>query len=202
VTAGFLGTGEGGLLDEGAPMRRHRLRDRLPEKFRHLTRSELEHDLFWVVVLLKTINALLEVLGGVVLIFISPETISRVVHGLVRPELAEDPGDILAHFILTYLGHISAASKLFAVLYLLVHGAVKLVIVGALWLRRLWAYPLAGVVFAGFIVYQLIRFAYTFSPAMILLSILDLILIALLPPEYRRVKLEIRRHDGHSGEGV
>ena len=99
------------------------------------------------------------------------------------------------HFPSKYLGHISPASKLFAVAYLLVHGAVKLVIVMALWLKQLWSYPLAGVVFAGFIVYQLIRFAYTYSLAMIGLSILDLILILLLPPEYRRIKLEIHRRD-------
>jgi len=176
-------------------MRRHWLRDRLPGRLRRLTRAEFEHYLFWAIVLLKTANALFEVIGGIVLIFISAATINQVVHGLAQPELAEDPRDVIAHFILKYLGHISPASKLFAVAYLLVHGAVKLVIVMALWLKQLWSYPLAGVVFAGFIVYQLIRFAYTYSLAMIGLSILDLILILLLPPEYRRIKLEIHRRD-------
>lgn len=179
-------------------MRRHWLRNRLSDKFRHLTRAEIEHYIFWAVIFLKTADALFEVIGGVILIFISAETINQIVHGLVQPELAEDPRDVIVHFVLKYLGHISPSSKLFGVLYLLIHGTVKLFIVGALWLQQLWAYPLAGIVFMGFIVYQMIRFAYTYSIAMILLSILDVILIALLPPEYRRVKSIIRHRDKDS----
>jgi uncharacterized membrane protein len=126
--------------------------------------------------------------------FISAATINQVVHGLVRPELAEDPGDIIAHYVLTLMGNVSPASKLFAVAYLLSHGIVKLFIVVTIWLRHLWAYPLAGVVFAGFIVYQMVRFAETYSLWMIALTALDLIIIALLPPEYRRVKRDMERH--------
>jgi uncharacterized membrane protein len=169
--------------------------NRLRERLSRLTRAEVEHIVFWTVVVLKTADALLEVLGGVILIFISAAAINRVVHGLVRPELVEDPGDLIVHYILKYLGHVSPASKAFAVLYLLIHGAVKLVVVGALWLKQLWAYPLAGVIFAGFIVYQMVRFACTLSIWMIALSVLDLILIALLPREYHRAKYMIHLHD-------
>jgi uncharacterized membrane protein len=172
-------------------MRLRELWERGPGRLRRLTRAEVEHIVFWVALLLKAGDAILEVLGGFILIFISAETINQVVHGLVRPELAEDPTDVLAHYILRLMGHVTPASKLFAVLYLLSHGAIKLFIVGAIWLERLWAYPLAGLVFAGFIVYQMIRFAYTFSPWMIALTVLDLIIIALLPPEYRRAKRDI-----------
>jgi uncharacterized membrane protein len=175
-------------------MSRHTLWDRGPGRRRHLTRADAEHIVFWAALLLKAANAVLEVLGGIALVFISAETINQVVHGLVRPELAEDPGDLIARYVLKLMGHVSPASKLFAVLYLLIHGAVKLVIVGAIWLKQLWAYPLAGVIFASFIVYQMVRFAYTNSVWMIALTVLDLIIIALLPPEYRRVKVDIERH--------
>lgn len=177
-------------------MWRRWLRDRLPERFRRLTRAEIEHYAFWTVLLLKAIDAVLEIAGGAALVFISTETIHQVVHGLVRPELAKDPGDILANLILKHLGYISSASKLFAVLYLLIHGVVKLFVVGAIWLKHLWAYPLAGLVFVGFIVYQMVRFAHTYSLWMIALTVLDVILIALLPPEYRRVRKEIHRSPG------
>jgi uncharacterized membrane protein len=175
-------------------MRGRELWERGPGRLRRLTRAEVEHIVFWVALLLKAGDAILEVLGGFILIFISAETINQVVHGLVRPELAEDPTDVLAHYILRLMGHTTSTSKQFAMIYLLSHGTIKLFIVGTIWLRRWWAYPLAGLVFAGFIVYQLVRFAYTFSLWMIVLTVLDLIIIALLPSEYRRLKREIERH--------
>lgn len=181
-------------------MNRHGLWRRLPGRLGRLTRGEIEHIVFWTGILLKTADAVLEVVGGIALLFISAQTINNVVHGLVQPELAEDPGDLLARYILKLMGHVSPTSKMFAVVYLLVHGAVKLVIVGTIWLRQLWGYPLAGAVFSAFAVYQMVRFAYTYSIMMILLTVLDVIIIALLWPEYHRLKLEIRlsgRHGRH-----
>jgi uncharacterized membrane protein len=182
-----------GSSDEGAGMRRPWPQNRWPTRLRHLTRAEVEHIVFWAGILLKAADAVLEVLGAIALIFISAQTINQVVRGLVRPELAEDPGDVIAGLILKYIGHVSSASKLFAIFYLLIHGVAKLFIVGALWVGRLWAYPLAGLVFAGFIVYQMVIFAHTYSPWMIALTVLDVVIIALLPPEYRRAKLAVRR---------
>jgi uncharacterized membrane protein len=90
---------------------------------------------------------------------------------------------------------LSADSKTFAVAYLLVHGIVKLAIVVAIWFSQLWAYWLAGIVFSLFVIYQMARFAVTHSMLMLVLTAVDLIIIALLPPEYRRLSAEIGYHD-------
>jgi uncharacterized membrane protein len=84
---------------------------------------------------------------------------------------------------------------MFAIAYLLVHGIIKLVIVAAIWFSQLWAYWLAGIVFSLFVIYQMVHFAVTHSMMMIFLTIVDLIIIALLPPEHRRVSLEIKARD-------
>jgi uncharacterized membrane protein len=76
----------------------------------------------------------------------------------------------------------------FAGVYLLSHGVIKVFLVGSLLRGRLWAYPTAIVFFAMFIVYQMYRYYLHPSIGMIILSILDLIVIVLTWLEYRQLK--------------
>jgi uncharacterized membrane protein len=176
---------------EGALMRRHRLPKRWSAWIDRLTQSRLAHIVFWVGIIFKAIDGLLEIASGVLLLTISSEAIRRFAYVLVRPELAEDPNDWLANHLLIWVFHLSTDTKTFAVAYLLVHGVIKLVIVVAIWFSQLWAYWLAGIVFSLFVLYQIAYFVLTPSLMMVFLTIVDLVIIALLPPEHRRLKLEI-----------
>jgi uncharacterized membrane protein len=174
----------------------------LPERWSvwidKLTRSKWAHIVFWVGIIFKAIDGLLETAGGLLLLVVSSETLRHFAYVLVRPELAEDPHDWLANHLLIWVFHLSTDSKTFAIAYLLVHGIIKLVIVVAIWFSQLWAYWLAGIVFSLFVIYQVAYFFHTYSVMMLFLTAVDLVIIALLPPEHRRVKLEIRRHDKRS----
>jgi uncharacterized membrane protein len=58
----------------------------------------------------------------------------------------------------------------------------------------MWSYPASLVVMAAFIAYQLYRYSYTFSVGLMLLTIFDVIVIALVWHEWRLMKqLRIRR---------
>jgi len=168
----------------------------------HPRRAEIGHVVFWIGLSLKAIDAVLEVVGGVVLALVATQAIEELVSHLAQGELREDPTDLVARYALAYLGDVTASSKRFAVLYLLVHGGTKLFVVGAIWAKRLWAYPLAGLLFAAFIGYQLYRYAQTGSSFMLALSALDLVIIALLRPEYRRVKHLLDTRSARSGNGL
>ena len=78
--------------------------------------------------------------------------------------------------------------KTFASVYLITHGLSKVVLVIALWLNKLWAYPLTMVVFAIFCVYQMHRYTRTHSIWLVLLTIFDLFLIYLTWREYTQKK--------------
>ena len=104
----------------------------------------------------------------------------------IATELPEDRHDFIARHLRHYLEGFGASGKHFATLYLLSHGAVKLVLVIALWMNELWAYPVMIVVLAGFIGYQIYRFLLMHSIAMIFLSLFDLLVIALTWSEYHR----------------
>jgi len=164
-------------------------------KIEELARSTLAHQVFWLGIIFKAIDGLLEVVGGGLLLTISNETIRNIAYRLVSPELAEDPNDWIATHVLTWAFHLSTDSKVFVIVYLLVHGVIKLVIVVAIWFSQLWAYWLAGIVFSLFVIYQMASFAITHSLLMLILTAVDLVIIALLPPEHRRVALEIRERD-------
>ncbi len=174
------------------------MRRRRFERIRQLTHGETAHKVFWIGIALKTLNAVLEVAGGIVLLTLSRQSIVNSVYIVFRHELIQDPNDIPANFLLHEAENLSAGMKLFAIVYLLTHGLIKLGLIGAIWRSKLWAYPAAGAVFSLFVAYQMYRFAYTHSIIMLLLTILDLIIIALLFPEYGRVKEGIAHRGGRA----
>jgi len=180
----------------------HRLPERWSAWLKKHAHGELGHKVFWIGIFFKTVDGILETIGAFILLGMNNQTMTTVVYTVFSHELTQDPNDWLANHLLTLTAHLSTGMKLFAVVYLLVHGVIKLVIVSAIWLSQLWAYWLAGVVFSLFVLYQTIRFAHTHSMMLLLLTVIDLVIIALLPPEHRRLSMELRQSDKHARRGV
>ena len=87
-----------------------------------------------------------------------------------------------------------SSNRLFASMYLLSHGATKVILVVALWMNALWGYPLTIFVFGAFGAYQMYRYSDTHSIAMLLHSIFDAALIYLTWMEWREQNAEKRSH--------
>jgi uncharacterized membrane protein len=151
-------------------------------------KRNLLHRAFITGVVLKGVDAVLQILCGVSLFLISPQSLNRWVLSLIGHDLSEGPN----HFPAGYLAHWalgwSAASHHFVAFYLFSHGAVKLFIVAVLLKGKIWAYHTGILVFLIFIVYQLYRYSYTRSPWLIVLSVFDVAVICLTLEEYKRVK--------------
>jgi len=145
------------------------------------------HAGFEVGILLKGIHAALEIIGGVLLIFVKPSTLNFWVRALTQNELIEDPHDFLANLIVGASGHYSLSSQHFGVAYLLSHGLVKIVLVLLLWRKKIWAYPLAAGILVLFIGYQVLRWTHTHSAFLVYLSLFDAVMIWLTLVEYRRL---------------
>jgi len=144
--------------------------------------------LFRISVLLKGLDGVLEIAGGIALWAVSPGWIVRAVGFLTQDEIAEDPHDLVANYFRHAARHFSLASKHFVAIYLLGHGVVKIFVVVALLRNKLWAYPIAVVVFSGFVVYQIYRFALTGGAGLIALTVIDLIVIWFIWLEFRAVR--------------
>jgi len=150
-------------------------------------RAHLRELLFRASVLLKGLDAVLEIAGGIALWMVGPGLIVRVVGWLTQDEIAEDPRDLVANYLRHAARHFSLTSQHFVAVYLVGHGIVKILLVVALLKDKLWAYPVAIIVFGGFVVYQVYRFTLTGSGALIALTVIDLIVISFIWLEYRAV---------------
>ncbi|HEY5991872.1 MAG TPA: DUF2127 domain-containing protein [Candidatus Udaeobacter sp.] len=148
----------------------------------------IEHTLFLVSVCSKGIVGLIETIAGLLLLVIPQAKLNAFVIFLTAPELAEDPTDRVATFLVHMVRELGADTKLFASAYLIVHGVIKIFLVAGLLRRRLWSYPVSLWFLAGFIAYQTYRFSLNYSLSMIVLSVVDLIVAFLIWREYQARK--------------
>ena len=141
---------------------------------------------FKIGLVLKGLDGVLEVAGGILLLFLSPQAIQHIARALTAHELSEDPHDLIARYLLHTTSHLHHGTTVFGAIYLLSHGAAKIVLVALVLRGKLWAYPwLIGLLLA-FIAYQLYQItAVHFSAGLTALTIFDAALVWLTWREYR-----------------
>jgi uncharacterized membrane protein len=141
---------------------------------------------FKIGLVLKGLDGILEVAGGVLLLFLSPHTIEHIARTLTTHELSEDPHDVIANYLLHSTSHLSAGITLFGAIYLLSHGVAKIVLVILVLRDKLWAYPWLIALLLVFIAYQIYRLGWVhFSVGLTALTVFDAALVWLTWREYR-----------------
>ncbi|MEI7690249.1 MAG: DUF2127 domain-containing protein [bacterium] len=151
----------------------------------------LIHDGFEIGILLKGIDGLLEIIGGLVLLFLPLGKIDQILLTVTRKELVEDPNDIIANYLFHLANTLSISALNFTIALLLLHGLVKVFLVIMLLKRKLWAYPVTMIAFGAFGVYQLYQFSYSHSSWLLILTLLDIIVIVLTWFEYYNLKRKL-----------
>ncbi|MGB4137054.1 MAG: DUF2127 domain-containing protein [Microbacterium sp.] len=140
---------------------------------------------FLIGVLFKGVDGLIELIAGIVLLIVTPGQLLDTARTLTAHELAEDPHDLLANLLLQGLEHLGAGTAVFLAVYLLLHGVVKLAVVAALLLGTRRVYPWAIAALLAFLGYQLYEVVVAPTPAVVLLTVLDALIIALTWREWR-----------------
>ena len=148
---------------------------------------------FEIGIILKGLDGLLELIGGALLLAVSPATINEIVGALTQHELSEDPRDFVASHLLRVSHGLTGPSVGFAAAYLLLHGIVKVVLVLALLRNKLWAYPWTIAFLVAFIGYQLYRIALHPTLGLVTLTIFDAVIVWLTWREYQKQRAE-RQH--------
>ena len=166
--ADALGRGEGELLN--------------------LMMRRILHRFFELGIIIKGVDGGLELVGGLLLVFLPPAAINRVVFFFVEGELKEDPTDLVANLLL-HTTRSAIEVRVSASAFLIVHGIVKLALVRGLATNRLWSYPAAILVFAGFTIYQLYQLSQQYSLFLEVVTVLDVIVILLVIAEYRHTRI-------------
>lgn len=159
----------------------------MAEAVKRQKRSLLD-DTFYISLLLKAADSILEIAGGILTLLISPNTVNHIVSALTQHELSEDPHDFIASHILR-AGHslTSTSGRYFAAFYLLSHGLVKVVIIVALFKEKIWAYPWMIGLLGLFVLYQVYRMGFVkFSVGLLLLTLFDIFIMWLTWKEYQK----------------
>jgi uncharacterized membrane protein len=148
---------------------------------------------FRIGLVLKGLDGILEVIGGILLLFLSPHAIQHIIRALTAHELSEDPHDLIANYLLHSTSHLNTAITIYGAIYLLAHGIAKVVLVAFVMRDKLWAYPWLIVLLVVFIAYQLYQItAVQFSIGLTALTIFDAALAWLTWREYRSRRAQQR----------
>lgn len=151
---------------------------------RWFRRGDLLDRAFAAGIALKGLDGVLEVVGGVLLLVVSPAAIDSLTKALTEHELSEDPHDFLATHLLHYSSGLTGSALRFGAAYLLAHGVVKIVLVGALLRNQLWAYPWMIAFLIAFIAYQVYRMTFAPSIGLVGLTVFDAAVAWLTYREY------------------
>ena len=143
---------------------------------------------FHIGLILKGVYDLGEILSGILLIFLTPDRMSKLITFISAGELREDPNDFIMRHLISFSKTFSINMQLTASLYLLSHGLVKILIIIFLWKEKLWAYPVSCIVFSIFVIIQMLSFVQTYSITMLFLTLIDIIMIILTILEYKNIK--------------
>jgi uncharacterized membrane protein len=141
---------------------------------------------FEVGIVLKGLDGVLELVGGALLLVVTPAAINRIVGALTQHELSEDPDDFVASHLLRVSHGLTGSAVGFAAAYLLLHGVVKVVLVLALLRNKIWAYPWMIGFLVAFIGYQLYRIVLDPTYGLSALTLFDAAIVWLTWREYQK----------------
>ncbi|AGK97573.1 DUF2127 domain-containing protein [Clostridium pasteurianum] len=167
------------------------LNDELLENKKINKKNNILHKSFEIGILLKGIDSIFQMIGGILLVFLNPHRLNKIVVLLTQHELSKNPRDTIANFIVKSSLGFNLSAQHFAVFYLISHGVIKLILVTMLLKKKMFAYPLTIFSLALFIVYQIYRYSHRHSPLLIGLTIFDIIMIILTFMEYQNVKNKV-----------
>ncbi|MDB5238607.1 MAG: hypothetical protein JWM46_877 [Candidatus Kaiserbacteria bacterium] len=148
---------------------------------------------FRISIFLKGVVSLLEIIGGVLALFIPVSAVTAYMVRLAEGELSEDGYDFIATHLIQLAHSLSVTGGLFIGIYLLSRGLIKLVLVVALLKNQLWAYPSSLAVLGLFVLYQAYEILHTHSVFLIALTLFDLLVMWFIWREYEVLRSHVVR---------
>lgn len=144
--------------------------------------------LFRFALLLKGVDGAAELVGALALLLVPAAAVNQLVADVLARDLLGPPDGFLARHLVAGTAEFASGNRTFVVLYLALHGVVKLALVVALLRHWLPAYPVAVVVLTVFVVYEIYRAVHTGSVVLPFLAALDVLVIVLVIREYRALR--------------
>jgi len=151
-------------------------------------REDNVHRLFEAGVALKGFHALLELITGAATLAVGPVAVSDFFFALAQREWLGGGRVSVVNFLVRLADQSLRGGQEFVGIYLLVLGAINLVLVIGLFAKAQWAYPAALTAIALLMGYQLYRYTHTHVFILVLLTLYDAVVWWLVHLEYRVVR--------------
>lgn len=136
--------------------------------------------------ILKGIDAALELGGGVLLLFAAPDFVAQILSWASAHWMSGPAGPTSIGLWFEHLAEsMNANATIFGAVYLTLHGVVKVVLVFGLLRKWMWAYPSAIAALSAFIAYQCYELIVHFTWWMLLLTLFDLAIVAMTAREWQ-----------------
>ena len=149
----------------------------------------LTHIAYLVTILFKGFVGFLEMLGGLTIALTGPQKIYSFVLAYPVPELYDGGHAPAANLITQGAALLAQSQTTFVIIYLLVHGALKMAITAVLLRGRgAWVFPFAATILAGFIAYMAYELSGEWSNWILGLALFDTFTLALVLNEWRNWK--------------
>lgn len=136
-------------------------------------------------VAIKGIDGLVETVAGVAVMVLGTEGIHHLVIQLTAPELDLHPASKTIHLLRHGATNLEHASSRFIVIWLLVHGILKLALAIELLRGRSWIFPVAAVILSGFVAFMTYKLFVHYSLWLLAFALFDLITVVLVLNEWR-----------------
>lgn len=144
--------------------------------------------LYYIGLGVKALDGLMELAAGVLLWVIPSATIIRFTQYLTDAELHQDPHNFIATHVLHSGLSLAGNGASFAIIFLLIHGTIKLGLVVFLLLGKMWAYPVGLSLLGILTLYQVYEISVKPSIGMVLLTVLDGFIIWLIWREWHQAQ--------------
>lgn len=156
-----------------------------PDMSQRRPRSLVDRAFRWGIIA-KGIYGAVELILGTLLALVTTSTLQSWVDVLTQPELIQDPHDFLSTTLVSLVDNLTSSAVIFAAIYLIAHGVVKLGLLTSVMTRAYKVYPWAIAILIAFIGYQVFDLLTAFSVGLLILTIFDAAIVALTWRDYRR----------------
>ncbi|SDI98265.1 Uncharacterized membrane protein [Actinokineospora alba] len=131
-------------------------------------------------VMVKSLDGAIQVLAALLLAAVPPAVISGIANAVITRDLLGDHTGAIADD----LTRAAEGGRTFAVVFLLLHGVVKLGLAYALHRRAVRLYPLACLLMSALVIYESIRAVRTGSLGLVVFALLDTAVVVVVAREF------------------
>lgn len=153
-----------------------------------MKRNGIFQTLFTLSIILKGIDGVVELVGGLVFVILKKQHILDIIFGFLNYDLFKIPNETILEWVTYVSNELTTSVKILISMILICNGVIKIVLSINLLLKNLVAFPISIAFLIILLIYQIIQTFYTPSLFLNLFNVFDFIVILLIWREYTRLK--------------